>query len=68
MASIEAARQNIHPIPENAEDPIIQEVFARIRNMNANLVLMQNGMSSAVNLPVKYIIMFPGMGYSLFSH
>ena len=27
MASIEAARQNIHPIPENAEDPIIQDLL-----------------------------------------
>ena len=47
-----AARQYIRPIPENPHDPVIQEVFADIRNKNANFTLIQNGMELSTNSKV----------------
>lgn len=42
-------RQHIQPIPENPHDPVIQKVFADIREKNA---LMQNSIELSTDLKV----------------
>lgn len=50
--SIEAVRRHVQPIPENPHHPVIQKVFADIREKNANFILMQNGTEISTDFKV----------------
>ena len=45
-------RQLVQPIPENPHDPVIQKIFANIREKNANFTLMQNSIELSTDFKV----------------